>query len=82
MAQILTTIEDNSLVAPLLSVIKKLRGVTRTSVYEGEVSELSKEQPSVHKHYSSRIQRLKGVARDITQEQIENDERLKYMLSK
>lgn len=43
MAQILTTIEDNSLVAPLLSVIKKLRGVTRTSVYEGEVSELSKE---------------------------------------
>lgn len=44
MAQILITIEDNSLVFPLLSVIEKLKGVTHASLYKKKTSSRCKKR--------------------------------------
>ena len=75
MTQILVTIKDSSFSAGLMNTIGKLEGVVRTSLYvPGE----NDEQHAV----SSRIRRLRGVAKGITPQQIEEDERLSYLLNK
>ena len=81
MKQLIVTLEDGSLTYNLLKAIEMLRGVIRVSPYEGK-----EEEPSVSaatsSSYSPRIQRLRGAAKNITPQQIEEDERLSYLLSK
>ena len=75
MTHILVTIKDSSFSAGLMNTIGQLEGVVRTSLY---VPIGDDEQHSV----SSRIRRLRGAAKGITPQQIEEDERLNYLLSK
>ena len=46
-----------------------------------EIKEEDTTIPST-KAYSPRIQRLRGIAKGITQQQIEKDDRLAYLLNK
>ena len=78
MTQILVTLEDNSLAPKIMKAIEMLKGVVHTSLYEKE-EEITSNPTQFH---SSRIQRLRGVAKGITKQQIEEDERLAYLLSK
>ena len=75
MTQILVTIKDSSFSAGLMNTIGQLEGVVRTSLY---VPIGDDEQHCV----SSRIRRLRGAAKGISPQQIEEDERLNYLLSK
>lgn len=78
MTQILVTIEDRSIANKLLKAIEKLKGVVNASLYE--------DHPVINQEkngtYSARIQRLRGIAKNISKEDIEKDERLAYLLEK
>ena len=78
MTQILVTLEDNSLAPKIMKAIKMLKGVVNISLYEKKEETTS--MPS--NTQSPRIQRLRGIAKGITQQQIEEDERLAYLLNK
>ena len=62
-----------------MKAIEMLKGVVNISLYK-EVKEEDTTTPST-KTYSPRIQRLRGIAKGITQQQIDDD-RLSYLLNK
>ncbi len=76
MTQIIVTIEDISIAAGVIQAIEKMKGVINTALY----SEAQVEKEEEHK-YSTRIQRLRGIAKGVQSEK-ENDDRLNYLLSK
>ena len=78
MTQILVTLEDNSLAPKIMKAIEMLIGVVNISIYEKK-EETTSTSSNTH---SPRIQRLRGIAKGITQQQIEEDERLAYLLNK
>lgn len=78
MTQILVTLEDNSIAPKIMKAIEMLKGVVNISIYEKK-EETTSTSSNTH---SPRIQRLRGIAKGITQQQIEEDERLAYLLNK
>ena len=78
MTQILVTLEDNSIAPKIMKAIEMLKGVVNISLYEKK-EETTSTSSNTH---SPRIQRLRGIAKGITQQQIEEDERLAYLLNK
>ena len=78
MTQILVTLEDNTLAPKIMKAIEMLKGVVNISLYEKK-EETTSCSSSVH---SPRIQRLRGVAKGISNQQIEEDDRLAYLLNK
>ena len=80
MKQLIVTLEDGSLTYNLLKAIEMLKGVVRVSPYEGKEEDTAAAASS--SAYSPRIQRLRGAAKNITPQQIEEDDRLSYLLSK
>lgn len=78
MTQILVTLEDNSIAPKIMKAIEMLKGVVNISLYEKKEEKTSTSSNT----YSPRIQRLRGIAKGITQQQIEEDERLAYLLNK
>lgn len=81
MTQILVTLEDNSITPKIMKAIEMLKGVVNISLYK-EVKEEDTITTPLTKSYSPRIQRLRGIAKGITQQQIEEDDRLSYLLNK
>ena len=78
MTQILVTLEDNSLAPKIMKAIEMLKGVVNISIYEKK-EETTSTYSNTH---SPRIQRLRGIAKGISQQLIEEDERLAYLLNK
>ena len=78
MTQILVTLEDNSIAPKIMKAIEMLKGVVNISIYEKKEGTTS----TYSNTHSPRIQRLRGIAKGITQQQIEEDERLAYLLNK
>ena len=78
MTQILVTLEDNSIAPKIMKAIEMLKGVVNISLYEKK-EETTSMPSSTH---SPRIQRLSGIAKGISQQLIEEDERLAYLLNK
>lgn len=81
MTQILVTLEDNSITPKIMKAIEMLKGVVNISLYK-EVKKEDTITTPLTKSYSPRIQRLRGIAKGITQQQIEEDDRLSYLLNK
>lgn len=79
MTQILVTLEDNAITPNIMKAIEMLKGVVRISIFNKEEKKVSH---MVSPTYSPRIQRLRGVSKGITQQQINEDERLAYLLEK
>ncbi len=76
MTQIIVTIEDISIAAGVRQAIEKMKGVINTALYHE-----AQPKEKVEQRYSTRIQRLRGIAKDVHKE-MENDDRLTYLLSK
>ena len=85
MTQILVTLDDNSIAPKIMKAIEMLKGVVNISLYK-EAKEGTTTAPSQQVYsqqvYSQRIQRLRGIAKGITQQQIEEDDRLAYLMNK
>ena len=64
----------------IMKAIEMLKGVVNISLYK-EAKE-GKTTPPSQQVYSQRIQRLRGIAKGITQQQIEEDDRLAYLMNK
>lgn len=79
MTQILVTLDDNSIAPKIMKAIEMLKGVVNISLYKEVKEETTTPSQQV---YSQRIQRLRGVAKGITQQQIEEDDRLDYLMNK
>ena len=80
MTQLIVTLEEGSFTSNIQKAIEMLKGVIGVSLYEREKEETI---PTSHLSvYSPRIQRLRGIAKGITQQQIKEDKRLAYLLSK
>ena len=62
-----------------MKAIEMLKGVVNISLYKEVKEETTTPSQQV---YSQRIQRLRGVAKGITQQQIEEDDRLAYLMNK
>lgn len=77
MAEIIVTVEDNSLVPILKNAIGLLKGVKKVAVRKQASASDSKtvELPED-------IKALIGIASGLTEEDIEKDERLSYLLNK
>lgn len=80
MTQILVTLEDNSIAPQIVKAIEMLKGVVHISLYDKEEKEIVPNSSATVR--SPRIQRLRGVAKDITKQQVKEDERLAYLLNK
>ena len=80
MTQLLVTLDDNSIAPKIMKAIEMLKGVVNISLYK-EAKEGKTTAPS-QQVYSQRIQRLRGIAKGITQQQIEEDDRLAYLMNK
>ena len=78
MTQILVTLEDNSIAPKIMKAIEMLKGVVNISLYEKK-EETTSTSSNTH---SPRIQRLRGIAKGLPQQLIEEDERLAYLLNK
>ena len=78
MTQILVTLEDNSIAPKIMKAIEMLKGVTSISLYKKQ-EEATSDPSATH---SPRIQRLRGIAKGITKQQIKDDDRLAYLLNK
>ena len=79
MTQILVTLDDNSIAPKIMKAIEMLKGVVNISLYKEVKEETTTPSQQV---YSQRIQRLRGVATGLTQQQIEEDDRLAYLMNK
>ncbi len=80
MAEVIVTIDNAWAVDGIIEAIKKLRGVTSAKLQKEEET---KKKPMASKKYSPRIERLQQLCgTGITQEDIDNDSRLAYLLSK
>lgn len=83
MAQLVVTIDDTKLLPALEKAIGLLKGVTRVQLVH---KDKKKSARSVSVESNSEIppviKNLIGAASGLTKEEIENDERLSYLLSK
>lgn len=83
MAQLVVTIDDSRLLPALEKAIGLLKGVTRVQLVH---KDKKKSVPSVSAKSQSDIppviKNLIGAASGLAKEEIENDERLSYLLSK
>ena len=68
MTQILVTLEDNSIAPKIMKAIEMLKGVVNISLYEKK-EETTSIPSSTH---SPRIQRLRGIAKGISQASYSN----------
>lgn len=82
MTQILVTIEDQSAVSAISKAIEMLKGVIKTSVFVGKDDESASKVESAHRTVSPRLERLCGIAKNISEEQIAEDDKLAYLLNK
>ncbi len=80
MTQLIVTLEEGSFTSNIQKAIEMLKGVIGVSLYEREKEDSVPN--SRQSTYSPRIQRLRGVGKCITRQQIEEDERLSYLLNK
>ena len=80
MTQLIVTLEEGSFTSNIQKAIEMLKGVIGVSLYEREKE--NSVPNSRQSTYSPRIQRLRGVGKGITRQQIEEDERLSYLLNK
>ena len=79
MTQILVTVEARYIANQLLKAIENRKGFVNASLYE-DVPTAKLAKPA--ETYSARIRRLRGIAKNISAEDIEKDERLAYLLEK
>ena len=78
MAEIIVTVDDNSLLPMLEKAISLLKGVTKVSVRK----EKAKPEISSVNEFPEDIQDLIGIASGIDKQEVESDERLSYLLNK
>lgn len=80
MTQIIVSIDNYSTIDKIVNAIKMLKGVSDARVWEQSIQ--APVQP-VGRKYSARINRLRSLCgKVISQEDIDNDERLAYLLQK
>lgn len=81
MADILVSVENTSMIDRVIEAIRMLKGVTNVSLRKKEDS--LKEEHKATRRYSERIERLRQLrGNGISQEDIENDNRLAYLLNR
>lgn len=78
MAEIIVTVEDNSLIPILKSAIELLKGVKKVAVKKQAASPDNKTVEQLPED----IKALIGIASGLTEKDIDNDERLSYLLNK
>lgn len=83
MAQLVVTIDDTKLLPALEKAIGLLKGVTRVQlVHKDKKKSACSVSVESHTEIPPVIKNLIGAASGLTKEEIENDERLSYLLSK
>lgn len=81
MAQVIVSIENNWAIDGVIDAIRMLKGVTSAKLWKKD--EPVGQTSIATKKYSPRIERLQQLCgTGITQEDIETDSRLAYLLSK
>ena len=80
MTQIIVSIDNYSTIDKIVNAIKMLKGVSDAQIWDRN---LSVPVQQVERRYSDRINRLRSLCgKGISQEEIDNDERLAYLLQK
>lgn len=79
MSEIVVTVNDNTLLPLLEKAISLLRGVTKVSIKK---EESQNQDASLTEELPENIKSLIGVASGISKQQIEADDRLKYLMEK
>lgn len=80
MTQIIVSIENYSTIDKILNAIKMLKGVSDAHIWN---QSLNAPVQQTEGKYSDRINRLRSLCgKSISQEEIDNDERLAYLLRK
>ena len=79
MSEIVVTVSDNTLLPLLEKAISLLRGVTKVSIKK---EESQSQDANLTEELPENIKSLIGVASGISQQQIEADDRLKYLMEK
>lgn len=81
MTQVLVSIEKNWAIDSVMDAIRMLRGVASAKIWKTD--ETLQSASASTKKYSPRIEKLQQLCgTGITQEDIEKDDRLAYLLSK
>lgn len=78
MSEIVVTVNDNSLLPLLEKAIGLLKGVAKVVVRQ----EQQQQKTDVAEELPEDIKSLIGIASGISKQQIESDERLKYLMEK
>ncbi len=80
MTKIIVSIDNYSTIDKIVNAIKMLKGVSDAQIWDRS---LSVPVQQVERRYSDRINRLRSLCgKGISQEEIDNDERLAYLLQK
>ena len=80
MTQIIVSIDNYLTIDKIVNAIKMLKGVSDAQIWDRS---LSVPVQQVERRYSDRINRLRSLCgKGISQEEIDNDERLAYLLQK
>lgn len=80
MAEVIVSIDNNWAIDSIIDAIKMLKGVTSAKLWNKETT---KSQNVTNKKYSARIEKLQHLCgTGITRDDINNDSRLAYLLSK
>lgn len=79
MAEVIVSIDNNWVIDSIIDAIKMLKGVTSAKLWNKETT---KSQNVTTKKYSARIDKLQHLCgTSITQDDINNDSRLAYLLN-
>ena len=80
MTQIIVSIDNYSTIDKIVNAIKMLKGVSDARVWDRNITQSVQQS---ERKYSDRINRLRSLhGKGSTQEDIESDERLVYLLQK
>ena len=80
MAEVIVSIDNNWAIDSIIDAIKMLKGVTSAKLWKKETT---KSKNFTTKKYSTRIEKLQHLCgAGITQDDINNDSRLAYLLGK
>ena len=80
MTKIIVSIDNYLTIDKIVNAIKMLKGVSDAQIWDRS---LSVPVQQVERRYSDRINRLRSLCgKGISQEEIDNDERLAYLLQK
>ncbi|MBQ8606952.1 MAG: hypothetical protein IJ417_02005 [Bacteroidaceae bacterium] len=80
MPQIIVSIDNYSTIDKIVNAIKMLKGVSDAHVWEQDFQMPTQQ---IERKYSARINKLRSLCgKGISQEDIDNDERLAYLLQK